>query len=202
MAVSTIGVADAATPDKYLHTHQRTISATAREDQYVQQGESAYPTYSAVASNISIATANDHILQVMADGTNYTRLKRIRISPTDDVPAAAAIGTFRLYRLTTAGSGGSAVTAQPYDTADTYGGAAMTLPSSKGTEGTMLAQFRLAFPSTIADMAQQVVWEELPGMKPIVCGTASSAGLVLKNMTAIASCTVDVTFEFITTSYL
>ena len=80
MTVSTIGVVDAGSPDKYIHTEGRTISGTVRQDQYVQQGESAYPTYSAIASNISIATTADHVLQVMADGTNYTRLQRVRIS--------------------------------------------------------------------------------------------------------------------------
>ena len=57
MAVSTIGVADATSPDKYLHTHQRTINSTAREDQYIQHGESPYHTYTTVAE-VSIATAN------------------------------------------------------------------------------------------------------------------------------------------------
>lgn len=202
MAVSSIAVTDAASPDKYLHTHQRTISSTAREDQYVQQGESAYPTYVVDTGSVSIATSSDHLLQIMADGTNYTRLKRFRIQPTDDIPASASVALVQLFRLSTAGTGGTAKSEAPYDTADNYTGDMRTLPAAKGTESTRLMNVRLALPSSLGASLDYFEWVELPGMKPIIFGTATSAGLAWKIQTGIASCQIEITAEFIVTSYL
>jgi len=200
MTVSTVGVDDAATPDKYLHTEQRTISGTAREDQYVQLGESAYPTYNAIGANVSLATVNDHLIQVMGDGTNYTRIKRISFIVRDH-PAAANAAILGLYRLSTAGTGGSAVTPNGYDSADTYGGGAMTLPSSKGTEGALLHSFVIPLP-TAPDDARYVYWEVLPDTKPMIVGTSTANGLAIKSLWAVASCSLEINVEFITTSYL
>jgi hypothetical protein len=202
VAVSTIGVADAAAPDKYLHTHQRTISATAREDQYVQQGESAYPTYVASAYNIALDTVDDHVIQVMGDGTNYSRIKRIEILPRRATTATAIV--LRMYRLSTAGTGGTSVTAQPFDTSDTYGGTAMTLPSSKGTEGVALPAWTLPTMATSSPGFGSVpfVWEPPPGTKPIIFGTATSNGIAIKNMLAVTGGLVTVNIIFTTTSYL
>ena len=202
MTVSTIGVADADVVDKYLHTNQRTISSTAREDQYVLPGEGAYPTYSALAVSISIGTANAHVLQIMGDGSNYTRIKRITMTPTSDLPAAVSNARFRLVRLSTAGTGGSSVTPAPFDSADTYGGGSMTLPSSKGTTGAILLNWRMTFPTAYGASQYTYAWEQKPGMKPIICGTATSNGLAIEVMDATTSCAVDATIEFITTSYL
>ncbi len=203
MSVSTIGVADAAAPDKYLHTEQRTISGTAREDQYVLPGQSQNPTYSVSAINVSTATANSHILQIMGDGTNYSRLQRLYITPTADIPAAVTVGNFILARLSSAGTGGGSVAVRPYDTADSYGVAGMTLATSKGTEAGTLYDWRMVLPGTLANGGHdRIVWEALPGMKPIIFGPATSSGIAFKNVTAIASCTVDVVAEFTTTTYL
>lgn len=201
MTVSSIGVDDASTPDKLLHTEQRSISGSNREDQYVQQGESAYNTFS-FRGSASIATSGDHLLQIMADGTNYTRLKRVYITATADIPASADVAQIQLVRLSTAGTGGGTVNAQEYDSADTYGGAGMTLPSSKGTEGVALYEWHLGLPATQLGTPHSIVWEALPGMKPIIFGTATSAGVAFKIITGIASTTVLIMAECISTSYL
>ena len=204
MTVSTIGVADASSPDKYLHTNQRTISSTAREDQYVLPGESAYPTYNANAAGVSVATNSDHVMQVMGDGSNYCRLRRIFIIP-NALPAAAAGINFYLYRLSTAGTGGTSVTPAPYDTADTYGGGAMTLPSSKGTEGTLVSIIgSLWLPSAVAASSEtpHITWTPPPDAKPIIFGTATSNGIAVKVINGVASVAVNINIEFIVTSYL
>ena len=200
MTVSTIGVADASSPDKYLHTNQRTISSTAREDQYVLQGEGAYPTYVARAGGVSVATANDHLLQIMGDGSNYSRIKSISVYPA----AATSAGSIRviLLRLSTAGTGGSSVTLAPFDTADTYGGGAMALPSSKGTEGVTLLSWSMHIPTSSSAGMTPYIWTPRPGMKPIIFGTATSNGIALKVITAATGGTVDAMVEFTTTSYL
>jgi hypothetical protein len=200
MAVSTIGVADADTPDKYLHTHQRTISATAREDQYVQQGESAYPTYSAVTADRSVATTADHVMQIMGDGTNYSRIKRVSLYGA--VATTATNLRLEVWRLSTAGTSGTTITPRPYDTADTYGGGAAYLPSSKGTEGVLLLTMRVYMPAAAGQVQPPVIWEELPGMKPIIFGPATSNGIAFKVGGGVTGGTVDLNVEFITTSYL
>jgi hypothetical protein len=203
VTVSSIGVDDAATPDKYLHTEQRTISSVAREDQYVQRGQPAYPTYVVRASGISIATTADHILQIMADGTNYTRLLAYKITMTDDRPAADNVAQIGLHRLSTAGTGGGAVTPTPYDTADTYAGGAMTLPTAKGTEGTLVhyryVNITTAFPSGNGVLAE---WRVPEYGKPIIFGTGTGAGLAWKIISGVASCTISIEAEIATTSYL
>jgi hypothetical protein len=202
MAVSTIGVADADTPDKYIHTNARTISATSREDQFVLLGEPAYPTYTVALSGISVATTDSHVLQVMGDGTNYSRLLRVRVIPAY-ATSAAATGV-SILRLSTAGTGGTSRTPAPHDTADTYAGGAMTLPSSKGTEAATLLVFpTLWFPAS-ASGAQQFAQEWLapPRGKPIIFGTATSNGIALKVSTGLAGGTIGFEFTFATTSYL
>ena len=201
MTVSTIGVADAGTPDKYLHTNQRTISSTAREDQYVLPGEGAYPTYSALVNSVAIDTVNDHLLQVMGDGSNYTRICRIYIKPY--FATAAGRCGFDVYRLSTAGTGGTAVTPAPYDTADTYGGGAMTLPSSKGTLGANLLTTHLWLDDGSPTAASApFVWTPPPGGKPIIIGTATTSGIAINNTYAVSGGRVDVVVEFYTTSFL
>lgn len=200
MAVSTIAVADADTPDKYLHTQQRTISGTAREDQFIQQGESAYPTYTARASDIATTTTADHVLQIMGDGTNYSRLKRLQVTGYNS--SANNVVLLHLVRLSTAGTGGTSVTASPHDTADTYGGGAMTLPTGKGTEGAILMSFYLSLPVVGTHYGAPFEWQELPGMKPIIFGTATSSGIALKIAAGIANGVVAVNATFVTTSYL
>jgi hypothetical protein len=106
-------------------------------------------------------------------------------------------------RLTSAGTGGSAVTPSPYDTADTYSGGAMTLPSSKGAEGANLLSVNVTSPTAGATLSgNQYVWEPGIGSKPIIFGPATSNGIAVKNILANAGGLVMVTIEFTTTSYL
>ena len=201
MTVSVVSVAEPGSPSKYLHTNARTISAVAREDQYVLLGQPAYPTYTAIASGISIATTAAHVLMVMADGTNYTRLVRATVTPTDDIPAAANVATIQIVRLSTAGSGGGAVTVGAMDSADTYAGTVQTLPSAKGTEGVVLWQGRIPLVAAQPVVIPPVYFEQHPHAKPLTFGTATSSGIAFKVVTGIASCTLDVVAEFITTTF-
>ena len=202
MAVSAINVADSAVVDKRLHTNQRTISGTAREDQFVLLGESPYPTYDVTLTGLTVASANDHIAQIMADGTNYSRLKRIQIFPT--YATSAGLVTLALVRVTTAGTGGSASSANAYDAADTYaGGVRYSLSSLKGTEGATLWQCQLHLPaSTIGFASPMVEWTAHPGAKPIIFGTEATKGVVLKVINNVTGGLVTVNLELITTSYL
>jgi len=199
MTVSTIGVADAGTPDKYLHTNQRTISSTAREDQYVLPGMGAYPTYSVTRTSISGATTAAHLIQIMGDGTNYSRLLRVHLIPLQSTSASGV--RVQIVRLSSAGTGGTAITPAPYDTADTYAGGAMTLPSSKGTEGAALYTW-FGYSPTANGVVYPLRWEAQPQAKPIVFGTATTSGIAVKIVTGVAGLLFDVTAEFLVTSYL
>ena len=202
MAVSSIAVDDATTPDKYLHTNQRTISGTARDDQYVLQGWSAYPTYTAIASSISVATTDAHVLQIMGDGTNYSRVTRIELHPY--VATTAAILRIGLYRLSTAGTGGGAVTIAGHDSADTYAGAAATLPTVKGTEGALLHHWSLYMnnASTPTQPVDSKIWVPTPGAKPLIFGPLTTAGVAFKVVVGLPAGTVYIEVEWATTSYL
>lgn len=200
MTVSAIAVTEGV--GKNLHSDARTISAVVREDQYVQQGEPAYPTYSVALTTLSVATTADHIVQLMGDGTNYCRLKEVKISQAA-LSAAASTVLIRLYRLSTAGTGGTAVTARPADEGDgAYAGGIMTLPTVKGTEGVLLWQWRLPLVAA-QPMTGMVEWHARPDTKPFIWGTADTNGLAFKVITGIATTpTVDFACVFTVTSYL
>lgn len=137
MAESLVQVNSGAGPK--LHTWQRTIGANAVEDEVIIHGEPYLATYVIVpAASVSIATAADHVLQIMAGASLNVIVRKLRVFQTQ-VATTAAINQIDLFRLTTAGTGGTAITPGPYDTGDAAAGAAaMTLPSVKGTEGTRI----------------------------------------------------------------
>lgn len=201
MTQSNIGVSTGT--DKYLSSNSRSIGGTALEEQTVLEGQSANPTYNIAADDVSTATAASHLVQIMADGTNYTRLTRLTVEPTEDVPAADSILKLALYRLSTAGTGGTALNDAPYDAADSYAGDMRTLPTSKGTEGQLLLTLYIDLAAAAYDGGRpRYVWTAPPGGKPIVFGNGTGAGIALKVIDAVASAAVLVQAEVITTAYL
>ena len=203
MPVSSVRVTEGSGP--YLHTWQRSVSSVNREEQYIQLGEPALPTFTAIASGISVGTAADHVLQLMAGSTNYVRVSRIEIAQVANATSASN-AIFAIYRLTTAGSGGSSVTPNPFDTADTATATAQTLPSSKGTEGAQLLRATLLFRQTIqttsAVQNDRWVWQQTPGRKPLIIPAGTSNGIAVKIGTGIAGATADVLIEFAETAWL
>ena len=189
-----------------LHSNTRTIAAATMHDQYVLPGEYAYASYTAATTAISIATASSHVLQLMAGSSLNVRIRRIRIEQSGNATTAAACA-FQLFRLSTAGTGGSSITPAAYDTADAASGAtAQTLPSAKGTETTMLVQTALVFRQAVGTTSSQVddayEWVQLPNQKPIIIPAGTSNGLCVKNISALAGCTATVSIEFVETSFV
>src|SRR3990167_7903975 len=125
--------------DLYFHTWTHTVSGNTRHDQIVKIGRAFEATYSAITASTSIATSADHMFVLQADADSDVWLDRVVIWQSVNAGSAAR-GDFALYRVSTAGTGGTTVTARPLDAADTdpFGGSAFTLPSSKGTEGNLL----------------------------------------------------------------
>ena len=189
-----------------LHSNTRTISAATMHDQYVLPGEFAYASYIASTTSISIATANSHVIQLMAGSSLNVRIRRIRLEQSGNA-TTGVVCAFQLFRLSTAGTGGSAITPAPFDTADAASGAtAQTLPSAKGTETTMLMQTQLVMRQAVSATGAQVddayEWYQLPGTKPIVIPAGTSNGLALKVINATAGATVTVSVEFVETAFV
>lgn len=201
MASSVLGWDDPDSPDKYLDTWQRTVDGTAKEDQFVLPAEHAVASYSALGSAISLATSADHIMAIQADGTLYTRIRRIFIA---QVAAAGSgtLGVIEVIRTTTAGTGGTAITPRPYDTGDSaYGGDVRSLPTAKGTEGVVLARRRIWLTNSIAAQPNSIEIVARTDMKPIIIQPATTNGICLKIVTGVASATADITVEFVTTTF-
>lgn len=200
MAESTIAISEGAA-GKYLHTWSRAVGSTTREDQSVVAGEQFLATYTAAAT-VRANTANSHLMILQGDGTNYIRVRRLTIRQANI--ATASTLDIRLFRTTTAGSGGTTVNARPFDAADTdpYAGVVQTLPTSKGSEGNQLLFFRLGLgASNPLTHDNEVGWEEKPWSKPIIAGNAAANGLAIKNIGSSAT-ELDIEVEYTVSSYL
>jgi hypothetical protein len=140
----------------------------------------------------------------MADGTNYTRLLELEISVTENLPAASTMLKLGLYRLSTAGTGGTAEADSPYDDSDAYGGDMRNTPSVKGTEGQLLETAYLMLPTALDSGGAgdpPYVWRPAPYAKPIIFGTATSEGIALKVIDAVASTALCIKATIATTTY-
>jgi len=189
-----------------LHSWSKTVGANTVHDEFTLPGEYPYASYFALAIAISCATADSHIIQLMAGSSLNVRIRRITWSQHANA-TTAALDAIQVWRLSTAGTGGVAVTPAKLDTADAASGAtAMTLPTAKGTEVTQLTQeivvMRQAILATSAQFDDSWEWYQKPGMKPIIIAAGTSNGIAFKHTTAIAAATANVTIEFVETNFL
>lgn len=204
MAETNVNVTEGS--GKRLHAWDRTISATVVLDQFTLPGEYPYASYVALGAGISTATASDHVLQVMSGASSYLRIRRIRIEQQGNA-TTAALAVIQVWRLTTAGTGGTTVTPRPFDTGDSAATAsAMTLPTAKGTEGTLIFQFTnlyrqaVSATSAVADDAWE--WTQQPNQKPLIVPTGTANGIAIKHVTGVAAATCNVQIEFVETTWL
>lgn len=192
---------------KKAHTWNRTIGANDVHDEFTLPGEYPLATYSVVATGISAATSADHVIQIMAGSSLNVRIRKIEIQQATLITSASESSVF-VMRLTTAGSGGTSVTARPYDSADSAAGAtAQTLPSSKGTEGVTLDILRTWPIQTYSTAGgpgsgQRDERVQLPNTKPIIIPAGTSNGIALKVTTGRAGMSFDVIIEFVETSFV
>lgn len=188
---------------KNLRTWQRTIGGTAREEQFMLSGEPTTATYTIVASALSVGSAGGHLLQVMGDGTNYIRIERMEFRQ-NGFAGADSMALVQLKRLTTAGSGGTAVNARAHDEGDTdpYAGDVRHSPTTKGSEGATLWRTRFRLADAIPDYDPVVYTRPLGNVKPYIGGPGTADGFVLVNETAIGTATMDVVLTFTVTEHL
>lgn len=192
---------------KKLHMNSRTIGADLQHDEYVLLGEAFYQTEIDAVFNVSVATANDHLLCLNAPASLNLRVVRIRVEQATNATAGAT-DSFEVRRTTTgAPTGGTAITPAQYDTADAASGAAgRSLPTVKGTESTVLFTRTLTMRQTVATAGAQVnnywEWVKSPWGKGILVPAGTTNGLVVKNIVATAGGTVNVEIEFYATNFV
>lgn len=192
---------------KKLHGWDRTIGANTVIDEFVLPGEYPLASYTMTSggTTVSIATANDHLMQLMAGSTLNVRIRRIRITQHTNA-TTAAIGAIQVLRLTTAGTGGTSLTAAKMVTADAAAGATgMTLPSAKGTESTILTQESVNWRQTApSGGGPNTIWEwdTDQDIEPVIIAAGTSNGIAVKSMNATAAATVNVTIWFVETSFV
>jgi hypothetical protein len=189
---------------KKLWTADKTVGANLVQAQKTLPAEFDYASYTVTtAGGVALATANSHLLQIMAGSSLNVRIRSIRLSGFA-VPAAVTAMEIDIFRLSTAGTGGTAITPRPYDTADAAAGAtAMTLPTAKGTEGVLVyAQGVIWGTAALLSQKPEFVWTQQPNTKPLLIAAGTSNGIAIKNITGVATATAIVTVEFVETNFV
>ena len=168
--------------EKKIDHYQRTISGSTVEQGRIVVAPSPVATYSIVTASTAIASANQHILQIMSGATNRTMLRELKVFQLT-AAAALALVEFELYRIDTAGTGGTAITPEPVDTVDAAADStAMVLPSSKGTEDELLGFWDGVIHATLTNATKPIIDELWDGVhrKPFTAPAGTSNGLALK----------------------
>lgn len=180
---------------------QRAVASNTVEEQKTVVSEPFIPTYTiSVTTAISTGTANSHLLQIMGSTLNRVYLRRLIVTQMAGAGAATQ-AQFQILRVTTAGTGGTSytpATLDPTDGATTARG--MTLPTGKGTEstilwtgsGTLLATVPVAGSGPVLNLD----WTRERGKSPVIAA-GGSTGVVLKNITGVATATVLIHAEFV-----
>lgn len=186
-----------------LHGYDHVIGANTVIDGVYVPGEYPLASYSITATLVSLATVNDHLLQIMAGASLNVRIRRIYVRQAAAVTAASASG-IEVLRLTSAGTGGTALTPAKLDLGDVAAGCtAMTLPTSKGTESTIVVEDRVGLIQTqpTVDTAK-MEWRQSPNAKPIVIPAGTANGIAIKNLNANAGASVAIVVEITETAFL
>lgn len=190
---------------KLMRVIQRSIGGSTVYLQGVFTEDSPYDTFTAISAAVVAPAANDHVFQLMAGANKDVYLHRL-VAWQLAAATAAAIDQYQLLRLTTAGTGGSAITPNPLDltgnavTATARG----AVTASKGTEGAILDTQTAYFLQTIGATPGGVQTTKLldfdyrasDTMKPRITRGAAN-GLALKALTtrAAASLVIVATFS-------
>lgn len=182
-----------------MATSSYTEGGVTVHDEKVLLGETYLPTYTVcLLANISTATANSHLLQIMAGASNKVRVRRIEIYQSVMATTATILG-LGIYRLSTAGTGGTAYGVNPLDPSDGAADAtAMSLPTVKGTEGALLhlggmLMMQTLGASTLLTLPGYVLDFDRRRSKPLMIAAGTANGIAVKNTAAIAGGSVNIT---------
>lgn len=190
--------------DKNIASYQRSVDAATVETYKYVKDEPFMHSYTAVVTAaVAMSTANSHLIQLMAGGTLRVGLRSILIEQVANATGIARI-QLQLYRLTTAGTGGTSITPRPLDPLNSSVGATvMTLPSSKGTEGVLIDQRHMLIHTTATTIGVDPLRWDLETERTqsawITAGTSN--GLAVKCVPSDASATFRMTMTFVEASY-
>ena len=185
---------------KNLHYIQRSIASNTDYQQAVVVSEAYLPTYSiATSTAVSTATAASHLVQVMAGPLNRVLIRRVLVTQLVGAGSATA-AVLQLVRLTSAGTGGTPITPTALDpTSSVSAVASQTLPSSKGSEGSVIWTSVGNVLQTPAVAGEEYVidwqWDD-PRKQPPTIAAGVANGLALKLVTAVATGTVHILVEY------
>ena len=200
MAESFVPFLDSASATRKFHTNQRSNGADTVEQYVGVTGEPYLATYTGCTLATVLTTANSHVFQLMAGASLRVGIRRLSLHL---VTAATATTNMQwgIYRLTTAGTGGTSYTPNPHDAADLASGATMmTLPGVKGTEGALMRLGADLVHQTITTVGAQVVvdldWTRT-ATKALWIPAGTSNGLAFKNLTAVSPAAVYANVEFV-----
>lgn len=194
-------VGQVAGSDYNLHVVSRTESATTVLQPLYVEGEPELAAYTiSTATAIALSTANEHLLQVMAGASLRVGIRAIRVFQVD-AAASTGLDAFALYRLTTAGTGGTSITPVALDPADSAAGAAaMTRPTSKGTEGSLVRYRNGLVHATATSIGLNPIieWDfTMLRTKCLWIAAGTSNGVAVKNLASDASATVRVEVDLV-----
>jgi hypothetical protein len=123
----------------------------------------------------------------MAGSSLNVRIRRIEITQSAMATTVQNM-LLQVVRLTSAGSGGTAATISALDTSDAVPGAtAQILPSSKGTENTIVYYGPIYMMQTLAvsnpvPTPGLIIDFDRPRMKPLIIAAGTSNGIAIKNV--------------------
>ena len=180
------------------------------QDEKVLHGEPYLATYNALSSTtsgLSTATVNTNLFQVMAGASLKVYLRSMRIYQLALATTATFGVAFDVVRVTSAGTGGSAITPAPLDTADAASGAtAMSAVVTPGTLTTsvdsVVTYFLQVLPTAVTalPLMAQFNWET-PRSKGLVIPAGTTNGIIVRNRAAVAGATVVIVVQFVEASY-
>ena len=182
---------------KRFDTWQYTKAGVALEDQFLLHGEMPYPSYVVVASAAWTTTQRD-LIQIMAGATLPVLVRSISVLQLAAI-SAVATRELQLWRLTTAGTGGSAVTPRPFSTAAAAAGAtAMVKPTANGTQGVQVGTRSSWFgTAAIPTVGAGMLWDfTKEGMQPLIIAAGTANGIALTNSVADAALSVTIEVVF------
>jgi hypothetical protein len=192
----------------FVHTSTRTVGGNTTHDEVFVAGETVLPLYVAGTNTgaASTATAASHLWQIMAGASLKVRVRRIQIFQAA-LATTATLAEIGIYRLTTAGTGGTAANLVPMDNSSAAAGAtSMRLPTAKGTEGNGMWLGTAHYIQTVSASAQinepmvDIDFDTLHG-EPLIIPAGTTNGIAVKQITAVAGATVYVNIWVSESSY-
>jgi hypothetical protein len=188
-----------------VRTFQRTDGANTVEEWLYSLSEPVLDAYTLVATGIAGVTADSHLLQIMAGASLRVGIRRITI-----FQEAAANTTrqvkFEMRRLTSAGTGGGAITPRALDPASAAAGATgMTLPTGKGTESAtgLMDRYISSVSTTVTGLLVPVLDADYGNEreKALWIAAGASNGICIKNITADSAVTYSIAVRIVEASW-